>query len=424
MAILFKCLVFTLVYLSVFTSCQTLSPAPSVANYLRRIGLKTAVLGDWLYLDGGEVSQLVNGEPAGYSGHWLYKVNHTLSIPLRSSWTTESVTWKSNKKAAPVTLSGSLWSYQDTLVSWGGTGSYGEWPVRKSPWQFVVDGNGGGEWSIVDPSNRDVFIGITRTSNAAAATCNGRGLAVGGWAGPSTDPDFRDAAFGSTIPIPGLITYDMQTKTWANESAVGLNQFGTSILGSGVCLEEIGGAGVFFVIGGDVATHYSWREDGSGLISLREIHFWDVDKKRWHSQLTTGETPPPRDRHCLGSARGLNNTYEIYLYGGYNPVNKVSFDDVWILSIPAFTWFRADTRASTQRQHHSCQVVGNQMISVGGTPYFENVTTPDEWSQGIGILNLTNLAWTNQYQAHTTYEGPQTVREWYNEQYVPAFINT
>ncbi|KAI0528418.1 hypothetical protein GGR58DRAFT_509367 [Xylaria digitata] len=395
--------------LSKLMLCQSLSPAPSVGNYLCRRGHTITVIGDWLYLDGGEISQLVNGTLVGASQNfWFYKINHTLSIPLHESWSTETVTWKLTKKEAPVFLFATLWTYQDTWINWGGQESLGDTIYAYDPWQFTSDGNGGGEWSPSNPYNRADFVGITRTWGGAGASCNGKGLYVGGIVGE--------------LPLPGLITCDIETRTWSNESALGLNRFGTSVSGAGACLEEHGSEGVLFVIGGDLVDQSPYSQK-AGLIDMRNIGFWNVGTKTWHSQITNGETPSIRLKHCLSVAKSPDNTYEIYLYGGSNSNQYYALDDVWILSIPAFTWFKVDTHGSTSRQDHSCHTAGNQIISIGGYPSVINSTDPDEWNQGIGVLDLSSWRWTGQYRANTTYATPQFIKDWYRERDLDTDVN-
>lgn len=233
-------------------------------------------------------------------------------MPLSESWTSDSVIWKLTNKSAPVFLGAALWTYQDTWVNWGGKGSYAEVTHSKVPWQFTADGEGGGNWTATSPSNEDVFLDILRTYGAAEATCKGRGINLGGWKGRATDYELSDLSIGEWIPVPGLTTYDFETRTWSNESTADLNTYGTSILSAGTCLEELGEEGIFFAIGGDVANDGFWHEDGSGLVDLTIVSFWDVAGKTWHSQEIMGVTPAARDRHCLTSVRGLNNTYEMY----------------------------------------------------------------------------------------------------------------
>jgi hypothetical protein len=68
----------------------------------------------------------------------------------------------------------------------------------------------------------------------------------------------------------------------------------------------------------------------------------------------------------------IQSSYNIYLYGGagFGP-NATSFDDVYILTIPSFTWIKwYPTSPGTGSPHNSltCNVIDNaQMLVIGGT---------------------------------------------------------
>lgn len=89
--------------------------------------------------------------------------------------------------------------------------------------------------------------------------------------------------------------------------------------------------------------------------------------------------------------------------------------DLYVLSLPGFVWFRANT-TSEPRSSHACIVNNRQMIVVGGTGAGagNNYTVPDVWSQGLGVLDLPSLSWKHQYDADAgQYEPPQAVTDWY-----------
>ncbi|KAH9907521.1 hypothetical protein F4778DRAFT_544958 [Xylariomycetidae sp. FL2044] len=393
--------------------CQDVSPAPATASYLRRIGHTVSVIGDWLFIDGGEVSQR---EPGGNiikdpNGEEQWSLNDTLSLPLRSSWNNETVPILVQPKSAPVFWKAALFTSGDSMVMWGGLGSKGKLPDSKMPWQWTATGSGGGTWDTVTPSNSDFEDQFVRTSGASKTTCNGTGLYLGGWVGGETDSGLG-LKTTDNLPVPGLLTYDMATRTWTNESADGFHKYGTNIGGAATCVQGFGERGLFMSLGGNWGDLGTYVDDGSRLIDMGTVSFWDVATKKWYSQITTGETPTVRDRHCVAGVQSPNGTYEIYLYGGQDSRHNDVFSDVWILSLPAFAWFKTEA-AGTPRNDHECVVVGNQMISVGGADGKANWSSPDPWSQGLGVLELSTLTWTTGYSPDTTYSAPQMVKEWY-----------
>lgn len=106
------------------------------------------------------------------------------------------------------------------------------------------------------------------------------------------------------------------------------------------------------------------------------------------------------------------------MYGG-NDFSKGREDmiksDLHILSLPGFVWFHANT-SSEPRSSHACIITDNsQMIVVGGTGTGGyNFTIPDVWAQGLGVLDLHSLSWSDQYNADAgDYKPPQAVADWY-----------
>lgn len=93
------------------------------------------------------------------------------------------------------------------------------------------------------------------------------------------------------------------------------------------------------------------------------------------------------------------------MYGGQSlqPAgNQEQYDDMWILSVPSFTWIEVnpDTSKSSSppaRAGHSCHVWDSQMIVVGG--YTSKEISCD--SPGIYAFNMSSLGWSNQFTALT-----------------------
>jgi hypothetical protein len=235
-------------------------------------------------------------------------VNETLSIPLNISWTNSSVQLRSIRKSAPALTMESFLSTGDQLYQWGGQGPYAVLPNSLDLWRLNPDGRGGGSWVIEEPSNKDTFLQLKRTSAASHAVCGGAVFHLGGMHGRITDVNAR-----GTSLAPGMLRFDLDTRTWTNESAKGYNDFGTSAYGGAVCIPNFGSKGVFLPIGGAVASPTSFRDDGSEWTDLENVSFYDVDKKTWFTQRTTGGPPRPRGRFCYAGAAGENGTYELYV---------------------------------------------------------------------------------------------------------------
>lgn len=109
-------------------------------------------------------------------------------------------------------------------------------------------------------------------------------------------------------------------------------------------------------------------------------------------------------------------------FGGQNIVDVV-YQDVYVLSIPGFVWFKASHASAPARWGHTCNnLKGNQLISIGGIDNPETdwniwgeVALPDPYPQGIGIFDMTEMKWQSSYIADApAYQSPKPVRDWYS----------
>ncbi|KAL8753888.1 MAG: hypothetical protein Q9184_005287, partial [Pyrenodesmia sp. 2 TL-2023] len=123
-----------------------------------------------------------------------------------------------------------------------------------------------------------------------------------------------------------------------------------------------------------------------------------------------------------------------FLYGGYNRYvgpDAVPYDEIFVLSLPAFHWFKVDYPPQNPRGGHSCNAVGgSQIISVGGFDANPNIYTGsyydvgmsvynssvDPFAQGLGIFNMTSLTWADRFTANAPpYTQPQLIRNYYRD---------
>lgn len=97
------------------------------------------------------------------------------------------------------------------------------------------------------------------------------------------------------------------------------------------------------------------------------------------------------------------SSYNVYMFGGQNlqPAGaQTQKDDMWILSIPSFTWIEVDQSSQSvpyARAGHSCHVWDGQMIVLGG--YVSTEISCD--APGIYVFNMTSLSWSDQFTALT-----------------------
>ena len=114
-------------------------------------------------------------------------------------------------------------------------------------------------------------------------------------------------------------------------------------------------------------------------------------------------------------------------WSGNDGVGQSAYDEVWVLALPAFRWFKAEYSARYPRYGHTCHIVGNrQMLTIGGlnasgTDPVDAWFSPDSFTQGIGVFDMTDMRWASSYDATAApYAQPEVVRAWYNKKYVPT----
>lgn len=79
-------------------------------------------------------------------------------------------------------------------------------------------------------------------------------------------------------------------------------------------------------------------------------------------------------------------------------MGQTQYSDMYILSIPAFTWIKVEQNGNgpPPRAGHTCNLRDGQIIVVGG--YVNTTTTPCE-SPGVFVFDASTLRWTNQFNA-------------------------
>ena len=95
----------------------------------------------------------------------------------------------------------------------------------------------------------------------------------------------------------------------------------------------------------------------------------------------------------------------------------MSYDSLYVLSIPSFNWQKATYPAANPRYLHTCNLVGSrQMAVVGGVvdATGNDSMIADIWPLGLGIFDLTAMKWSDHYDPSAPgYETPAVVTDWY-----------
>ncbi|KAL8371737.1 hypothetical protein RB595_001507 [Gaeumannomyces hyphopodioides] len=379
-------------------------------GFLRWSMPSVTILDDYLYVDGGEVSRLIDGKLQDPPST---QVNSTLSLSLKTSWTNSTAKWTETSRAGvPKLVKTGFWPdpWTKSFYQWAGSMVYGAIPPPNQLWRFAADGAGRGSWSQVAVPDAVGFGALVKPAACASAWGADRvGYCVSGWLDKATD-----TTGSRRIGIPGMVTFDMETTTFKNVSTDGLKDRGMAIESRAQSVPfgpKANSRGLLVLFGG--------MDYGSPQFSFSNLSIYDPEQGRWHWQTTTGSRPTGRERFCHVGAAGDNGTYEIFLYGGIQSDPKTTWDDVHVLSLPGFVFFKAPESAlSSSRCDHACTADGRQMISVGGAAcsvgFPQSLTEPDPWRQALGVYDMTDLEWKVGFDGtRPAYRTPQVVKDWY-----------
>ncbi|KAK8248308.1 hypothetical protein HDK77DRAFT_224807 [Phyllosticta capitalensis] len=392
---------------------------PIASDFIFRVYHDTVLIGNYLYIEGGNFGQYVNGavEP-----ELKRKNNDTLYIDMSKDWTNSSVEIKTVYKDDTIPKSSwpGLWPKgDDSFLFWAGESISNNY--SQGLWQFTANSTGGGTWASADPGDARSFHKLTRPSVGLVAATNTTGYYLGGDVSSFSDSDLDG---DQRIPISGLISYNWESKQWKNDSTFEYTPLGTAIHGKIQHLPDFGTQGVLLMLGGIRSSdREGWDFSSSPYLDFTNLTIYDIATKSWHWQRTSAswDTPDPRVTFCIVGAASLNNTFEIFLYGGIDQSRARFFDDIHVLSLPAFRWFRISLNTTgIPRSSHSCNRVANQMVVVGGYDLSKggntSLTDSDPWLNGLGVFDLTDLKWKSSYNASASaYDSPQMVKDWYNE---------
>jgi Kelch motif len=357
-----------------------------------------------------------------------------LSIDLTKSWTNATVTINTINKTVFSFNSAYLWpdaSNNASFYQWGGQPSRLrlDWKIAYVPstlYKFQADNEGGGEWTEQGQSSTSIFQNLRRGFGGAAASRDDIWYVVGGSANCGLDSNMDECS--PFYPLGSMISYNSTSNLWTADSVQDFTASRTALWSQMHNIPSGSSNGLNIIFGGGTKPQGSrdLTNNPSDLLDFKHIYIYDPVTKTFHNQTATGTRPTPRIRFCSVGTPGSNGSYEIFVYGGFDPSHSaqqlvLASDEVFVLSLPGFVWFKADYPATHARIMHSCNIVGrggSQMLVTGGVDpdrvLSKTDTTTDPWSNGINIFDLSAMRWKDSYEANDSfYQTPPIVRDWY-----------
>ena len=380
----------------------------SDSDICTRWAQQSAVVNGTLFLYGGRAST----QPGQTDNTWN---NDFLSLDLTKTWQISSPSLSSlpQPSGPPPVSEGTLWSSLTSLFLYGGefSSSPSVAPQPFALWEYDVPAS---SWtSYPTPSatagpNAPDGGPVQRAAEGAGASAAGLGRAwyfgghldgytTVGWDAQTVPRVYLKSLLEFTFPGGSSPDGGFRNVTEGGlQDSSGFPERADGVL---VYVPNIGKQGILVGLAGGTNNTFT---------QLNVVDIYDIDSSTWYKQSTAGPTPPIRVNPCAVAAVAADgSSVNIHVFGGQNlqPAGaQTQFDDMWILTLPSFTWIQVDMSNQAvppARAGHTCNIWDGQMVVVGG--YVGAELSCD--SPGVYVFNLSSLTWG---QSFTSLSDPQS----------------
>lgn len=312
---------------------------------------------------------------------------------------------------------GYLWNSYDTLYLYGGqfSDSPAESPAPFAIWQYDI---GASRWSELDNDETAGGDNAQPSGQTVQRAAEGAGISIpqlgrGYYFGGHLD-GYTVEGWSQSVPrqyltslleftLPGYGNPAVNSGRTAGANGIFRNITEGGVQGSAGFPERADGTLVYVPGYGDEGVLIGLAGGNNATFTqLNIIDVFDIATSSWYRQATSGSPPDVRVNPCAVVASSADGTStQLYMFGGQNLIpqgEQKQYDDMWILSIPSFTWIEVDMSDQSVppgRAGHMCAAWNSQMIVWGG--YVGQDLSCD--SPGIYVFNLSSLSWQNEYRA-------------------------
>ncbi|RMY25647.1 hypothetical protein D0867_00596 [Hortaea werneckii] len=376
---------------------------------------QSAIVNGTLYLYGGEATT----QASQTSNTWN---NDFLTLDLTRTWqiAQPSLSGLPQPSGPPPVALGYLWKSYDSLYLYGGefSDSPAQSPEAFSLWEYQLD-----EQRWVEHDNPTTSSGENAPSDGVAVqrAAEGAGVSV-----PSLGRGFyfgghQDAytTQGWSIQVPRIYLQSLLEFTYPgykNDQVNALDSGQTAgtegtyrniteggLQDSAGFTERADGVLIYVPAFGDQGILLALAGGTNDTFTqMNNIDVYDIARSTWYKQSTSGPTPEIRVNPCAVIAAAPDgSSYNIYMFGGQRlqPYgSQEQYDDMWILTLPSFTWVEVDMSGQSVpygRSGHSCNIWDAQMVMVGG--YVGDQLSCE--SPGIYVFDLSNCQWVQEFTA-------------------------
>ncbi|KAF3403315.1 putative carboxymethylenebutenolidase [Talaromyces pinophilus] len=413
--------------------------------------LRANIIRDTIYLDGGNLwwqfglSDGTYGSPFNddYNEGYMYNLSLRQSFDQQTSMTALLQSMEKSNGVLATNLNpnfedGTMLSNDNELILYGGlprlTDSANPPPAEVIlGYEAYKDSSSIEGWKpgFEQKSTNDSVTRYVTNGAGVSVPSENRGFYFSGMRGPVGD--LIQGGDGSTYTTAtSLITVNMTTmgnESWQN-SSLPVNI--PARANAEIVWLPVSESGILVVIGGVInpeilspsrsltdddikASETTHAQTQTSPTFMRELPIYDVASQNWYLQATTGNIPPQLTMFCSVMAPASDGTFNIYIYGGYDGISAgtTPSDDVYILSVPSFTWVKAYSGQSSHgRSGHKCiKVYPDKMFVLGGI--YKN--DPSICLDGgfLQVFNLNTLEFQDSYDPNnwSNYTVPSIVTD-------------
>ncbi|KLU92852.1 hypothetical protein MAPG_11818, partial [Magnaporthiopsis poae ATCC 64411] len=389
--------------------------ANSPTQVCTRWAHQTALLNGTVYIYGGQTKT----SPSQETDTWN---NNFLTLDLTKSWDTKTpiLNGLPQPSGPPKVAMGYLWNDYNNLYLYGGQFADNPFvePSRSSVWKYSVRG---ASWTedqkpVTSSGNNSEpgGVAVQRSAEGAGLSVPELGLSwyFGGHLDLSTTPGWSNQI--ARVYLKSLLEFTHPG--YANTGIDSLRSKGAGEMGAyrnitkgriqrqDAFFERADGALVFIPGWGDmgVLIGLGGGTNTTFADNLGTLDVYDIARSEWYHQETSGIPPSVRVNLCAVVASAPDaSSFQVHVFGGQNlePFrDQVQYDDMYILTIPSFTWIKVDKAGKNQpspRAGHTCNMRDGQIVVTGG---FVGIGAPCD-SPGIYVFDATRLEWTDRFNA-------------------------
>lgn len=162
------------------------------------------------------------------------------------------------------------------------------------------------------------------------------------------------------------------------------------------------------------------------------ISIYDIASSTWQTSQTatgaSGKIPATRRQFCTAlSTAPDHSSFQITMNGGFQWSTNTRYNDVWVLTVPAFRWIQVSeqnanksaSNATIGRVNARCNMYKNsQMIEFGGSVLTDshNISSGDDTlcknkAPVLRVLDTTTYKWKDSLNPSLNYTVPKIVSD-------------